>query len=530
MRTIDALRAAFSLLLLLTIPGIALATSIRLSPWEELVAKADLVGVLECEVAGDIDAKFRIVDSWKGPANGEIVTLDLPYLCTLPEINFNDPEPALPAPLHGERYLVVAYKSRSIQAPRSTKFFPLPIMSRRIPCDYGAHPFQGFLKTDGSRFLGAMLRAKGDSLSQFKRDVLELVNLPADKQEERLLKMAAETHLEWEKRNAASQARIESIATLQQTIANADGTAEIIGILLTERAQNKDPEHDRRGILSAGGEITLATLERMQPKDLNDDDARWRESTIKTIRVRLGLERATLPAVPSAPQSKQEIDSLRALLDEPELSDKTSKAWEILSTHDPEFVAEYLKTWSNDVGDKPNPYLGYLLASWFAQHCDRDRMKNLSTLLSARDVFVRCVGAVYLCFEDRELGMRKLEWLSQQDGDPGAWAALTRARRGDKSAMPRALEVFQTSGDPRHGTRSPLLSFHYNLQQRLRVLLSNSAKASGLEQPRHPSELENDVRQQPKIYQYYLSWWNANEAKMVLSDPWMPILEKQKVD
>lgn len=534
MRTIDALRAAFSLLLLLTMPRVASATSILLRPWQELVTKVDLVGVLECEVAGETVAKFRIVDSWKGPANGEVVTLSIPYLHSLREMNFNAPEIPLHAPLCGKRYLVMAYKRWPIQAAKSTKLFPIawgpiPMARRGIPSDYSAEPFQGLLETDGATFFGAMLKAKDDSLPQFKRDVLELMNLPADKQEGRLLKMAAEMDLEREKRISVSQTKIESITNLQAKIANVDGAAEILEIVFSERASGKNPEYDQRSILSAGGKTTLATLERMQPKDLNYDDARWRESTIKTIRLGLGLERTALPDVPTRPQTKQEIDSLRALLDEPQPSDKAADAWTVLSTHDPEFVAEYLKRWSNDNSDSPNPYLGYLFASWFAQHCGSDRTKNLSTLLSARDVFVRCVGAVYLCFEDRELGMRKLEWLSQQDGDPGAWAALTRARRGDKSAMPRALEVFQTSGDSQHGTRSPLLSFHYNLQQRLRVLLSNSAKASGLAQPQHPRQFEHDG-QQAKVYEYYLSWWNAMETKVGLSDPWLPTLEKQKVD
>ncbi len=57
---------------------------------------------------------------------------------------------------------------------------------------------------------------------------------------------------------------------------------------------------------------------------------------------------------------------------------------------------------------------------------------------------------------------------------------------------------------------------HQNLQKRLPVLLSNSAKASGVPGP----QKEADIR----------AWWIENREKIRLSDPWLETLEKQKID
>jgi hypothetical protein len=166
-----------------------------------------------------------------------------------------------------------------------------------------------------------------------------------------------------------------------------------------------------------------------------------------------------------------------------------------------------------------------MLGSHFAWRCSGNRKGNLSTLLAARDPFIRVAGAVYLCFEDRELGLHKLKEFSQLEADPGVWAALNRARRGDKSAIPRALEVLSTSG-AENMAGVP----HQNLQKRLIVLLSNAARASGVDQPISRSIDYEDERDVKKIYDLYKAWWEVNADRLVVSDPWLPLLEEQKVD
>ena len=64
---------------------------------------------------------------------------------------------------------------------------------------------------------------------------------------------------------------------------------------------------------------------------------------------------------------------------------------------------------------------------------------------------------------------------------------------------------------------------HRNLQKRVLVLLSNSARASGVPQPAPPG-------QPPSSFDSLLAWWKKHGDTLVVSDPWLPILEQQKVD
>jgi hypothetical protein len=141
-------------------------------------------------------------------------------------------------------------------------------------------------------------------------------------------------------------------------------------------------------------------------------------------------------------------------------------------------------------------------------------------------------GAVYLAFENPALGASKLEELTKLPGDPGGWAALNLARRGHKSAVPRALELFSVAGARGNMSGVP----HNNLQLRLLVLLSNSSAASGLPQPTPPSppgyETADDVHRkyQEEYYRYFVGWWSENREKIELRDPWLETLARQKVD
>ncbi|MHC4528162.1 MAG: hypothetical protein ACYS29_09820, partial [Planctomycetota bacterium] len=103
-----------------------------------------------------------------------------------------------------------------------------------------------------------------------------------------------------------------------------------------------------------------------------------------------------------------------------------------------------------------------------------------------------------------------------------------------KAAIPRALKVFQTPGEG--GMRGVP---HRNLQKRLMVLLSNSARKSELPQPTPPEDSPGrepkHTRRSPEdrsktIYEYFAEWWRKNEANLTLDDPWLAELKKQKVD
>ncbi len=171
---------------------------------------------------------------------------------------------------------------------------------------------------------------------------------------------------------------------------------------------------------------------------------------------------------------------------------------------------KHLARWKNPQADWRDADRGYMLGSWFGWKCGRDRARHLRALDAAADPFVRVAAAVYLAFDDEKEGRARLTRLTKLPGDPGAWAALTLARRGDHRAVPRMLEVLS---DDRDGGMAAVP--HKNLQKRVTELLSNSAKASGLPQPSGPD---------------YRAWWKQHGARVRVQDPWFAALEAQKVD
>ena len=201
------------------------------------------------------------------------------------------------------------------------------------------------------------------------------------------------------------------------------------------------------------------------------------------------------------------------------------KAFETLAVHDPQFIARFLAEWVPSGDSEPVRSLGYGMGSFFAWRCPRDRPLYLRMLTRAKDPYIQVAGAIYLSFEDPNEGTRALRRLERLPGDPGTWAALNLARRGDKTAARRALEAFQT-----HGTY--MANLHRSLQSRILVLLSNSAMRSHVAQPGRWFRgmfLSEDTDQVP-IYNHYLEWWRTNESKLTLFDPWLKVLERQKVE
>jgi hypothetical protein len=147
----------------------------------------------------------------------------------------------------------------------------------------------------------------------------------------------------------------------------------------------------------------------------------------------------------------------------------------------------------------------------------------LRSLVDARDPYIQVAAAVYLCFENEAEGVSALRALSARSGDPGIWAALNLARRGDKEAAKRALEVFETSAGISISTR-----VHMNLQKRLVVLFSNSAARSRVAQP--PKWRSAEEEGQGEVYLDYLKWWNQNQERLELWDPWLDDLKRQKIE
>jgi hypothetical protein len=137
---------------------------------------------------------------------------------------------------------------------------------------------------------------------------------------------------------------------------------------------------------------------------------------------------------------------------------------------------------------------------------------------------VRVTGAVYLCFENEKVGREALKKLTDLPLEPGAWAALALARRGDKTAVPRVLELFDRMRD--FGSVPNL--FNVNLRLNAQVLLSNSALKSDVPQP--PRAAPNRPWGHEVDYDELSAWWRQHSAKITLHDPWLDTLSKQKID
>ena len=98
------------------------------------------------------------------------------------------------------------------------------------------------------------------------------------------------------------------------------------------------------------------------------------------------------------------------------------------------------------------------------------------------------------------------------------------ARRGHKDAVARGLEVFRELAPADRQSPGSMESVpHRNLQKRVLVLLSNSARAGGAPQPAPPG-------QAPSSFDSLVTWCKKHGDKLVLRDPWLGILEKQKID
>ena len=58
----------------LALAAVAAATTIDPLTFEELVRDAHFIGIVECETAGAIVARYRVIESWKGPEAGTKLT------------------------------------------------------------------------------------------------------------------------------------------------------------------------------------------------------------------------------------------------------------------------------------------------------------------------------------------------------------------------------------------------------------------------------------------------------------------------
>ena len=167
-----------------------------------------------------------------------------------------------------------------------------------------------------------------------------------------------------------------------------------------------------------------------------------------------------------------------------------------------------------------------LWGSFFAWQCGKERQKHLrrtpqtpKTRTSAWPGQSTCVSTYA---EAGKAALKKFDRPSLRRSR--CLGGLTRHRRGQKDAVPRALEGFRQPPEEERDLMESMVGVpHRNLQKRLLVLLSNSARRSNVPQPSLPEAEE-------KQFDCLVSWWKQHGDKVTLRDPWMRVLEQQKVD
>ena len=505
---------------------------------EQLVSWADFVGVVECETAGGIVAEYRVIEGWKGAPAGTRFRLKTP-------VDFWEPQ--FPTVLVGDRSVVTAFASKPpSRVVSTTSGGGVPLWWRDVPHEYSLPLFQGRAGVPDAAATGRKYFAFGekfDDFGQFKARVQKFLALSPEQSE---VAMMRSLYGKYARRHRKPQRETAKIRELKERIATAQTAAQMANALLTLRWKDK---HARvsPALARGGGAATLRFLEALDDKQWPLDKAE-RGRVLNSIRSRLGLPQKVIRVAPSTPKGEEihipaatprsdaaERAKMRALLaDKTKTADDSyeiMRAIEVLTPIEPEVVARYLVEWENSRDGWRDAERGYVMGCYFAWRCGGERAAHLRRLAGARDPHVRVAGAVYLCFEDRDEGMAALRKVTELPGDAGAWAALNLARRGDKRAMPRALRVFATPGE---GSMAGVA--HRNLGKRLLVLLSNSAHRSRVPAPLVgfvAPAISGDDDEKARVmaqYEHLRNWWKTHEAKIELKDPWLPLLEAQKID
>lgn len=511
------------------------ATSYILPTWEESATTSEFVGVVECIVAGGIVARYRVIDSWKGSPVGT-------------ELNISqhvDPfGPQFPVSLVGERSLVFAKKGPSYQSWSFSVGHGIPLWWRNMPTDLNCFlvaPIKEPLGMHLSIYTGNM----STGLAQFKANVTDFLNRDSKGREVLLMLATARKNLHLPGTAIPGDKGNKEDTKLYELL-SAARDVEGLWKLVLERAAKLSPpripetaeemkaeSHKRillRMISDGGRERCKTLLEQVDLATLPWGRGEI-ESALSSIQRRLspGQGRDSLARddvrvtkVVTVGQIAQAESALEKSWD-----NDTWQAIELLCRHSPGSVVPFLSEWHSKDGSAQQ--FGYLLGSFYGHRCASDRIKHLKALLSAKDEWIKTSAAVYLCFDDAKQGKEALSKLLTLQGDAGAWAAIVLASRGEKAAIPRALEVIGIPDD--YGMDS---MNHRNLQLRLRVLLSNVASASGVSQPPGPAKEYADGHERAIIHQQWhqslSKWWDVNQSKIKLADPWAKFLDEQKVD
>jgi len=503
------------LLIIFLLPLRAGASLYSSYSWQELTLRADFIGVVECVTAGEIVARYRVIDSWKGETNGNIITIRM-------ATGYWDGW--LDAALVGERYLVAGFNDFAPAVLVSdTAGGSVPLWWRQLPINY-------YLSKSGSmdrlppepddKGKVRLLNMGWQSLEECRNTVCAFIPADPNDYEISLLKYLITRRLSSRPKDTPEYVAAQT--ALVNRVQNAKSVSETIAILL-DLAHN-DPttwKSTLPSMLASCDQQTLQVLDALPVEQWP-----YEENQLTDIREALksNIHPPTDEGTLTQPTPEQ-LKRMRSILVGKIEEDETEDFGTVLTTltlYEPNTVVDYLINWR--AGYPAEERQGYVLASWFALKCTQDRLQHFKALLKARDPYIRVTGAVYLCFEDEKAGMAALKQLSSLKGNLGIWAAFTRLRRGDKSAMPRALQALVEIEDS--------IDDRLFLDVRLMVLLSNTAQASNIPAPPALQVLDpySDNAKARQNQESIRSWWNRYQDRIILTDPWLQELSRQKCD
>jgi hypothetical protein len=517
--------------------------------WEQLALNADLIGVVECTTAGGIVARYRVLDVWKGTAPDREIAIRT-------ETDYWG-EAQYSMVLCGERRVVFLFEGRAeTRMVGMTGRALVPLWWRRIPSDYRLPLFQGVWPISDDEKGSFRLESWSEpvTLPEFKKLVMDFLDAGVEQKELQLLKSLTMKYMIRSIRSLRLRPERDAIiGEYAEQLKRADDPVRVLEMIpqIVPEIRRDDAfmaaGRVQRLLQQAPGQAALHFAETVDPAAIGLTRQQL-DQLVETMREKRRADAAGRIAAQEmaswdgrgvggskpvfAVPSDRELSDWRRILSGGMVADnpKFVAAFEILTAHDPAFACNYLCSWTNPAEDCRGIAAGYPLASYFCWLCPRDRQGFFARLLSARDNDVKVAAAVYLCFEDLEAGLAALRRYTSLPGHAGHWAALTLVRRGSSEHMPRALEILREV-PPSHMPGIP----HRNLQKRLIELLSNSARQSSLPLtpvtlPPSGADLANAAQTYQGIYQSYAAWWKQYGDRVSLADPWMPVLEKQKVD
>lgn len=268
--------------------------------------------------------------------------------------------------------------------------------------------------------------------------------------------------------------------------------------------------------------LTQETLDYFKTNKFPEVLEEKKERTIGYIQRRLKKHDVIESRIPDQKASttftKQQLNEFRETLKNMYGKREWRIAFEALTIHSPSDISDWLVSWKKIEKSWRDRGMGYQLGSYFGMKCKDDRLENLTKLLKAKNDYIKVAAAVYLSLDGDSQGLESLKKFKTLKKDPGIWASLTLARRGDKKALEYSLAAFSREKDgAMHGT---LLSY---LKLRILVLLSNSAAKSKIPQPPHGTYRKVN-------YKLLKAWWRKHRDDIEIYDPWLPQLVEQKVD